>query len=294
MSLLTKARKAVTEPFKLTREIHRSYWRFRALDGIHVVSEDWDNLIVLDACRYDLFEERNDISGELSKITSSGSMTTEWMEHNFEGGRFPEIVFVSGNPNLESVAAEFAEVIRLWKRDWNEEFGTAHPEAMVDATLDAAERNPNKRLISMFVQPHAPFIGPKGRQFNQRGFTGGGIIKETDKQPIWHQLGNGKIDKDDLWTAYKENFELTLPYVETLVNELEGKTVVTSDHGNAFGEMGIYGHPKGVYIPELVEVPWLSIDTGTRKKIIPTDTLESTRSTDDQELNSRLEDLGYM
>lgn len=35
----------------------------------NVMNQDWDNLIILDGCRYDLFEEINTISGDLEKKT---------------------------------------------------------------------------------------------------------------------------------------------------------------------------------------------------------------------------------
>jgi hypothetical protein len=41
--------------------------------GIYVIDEDWDNLIVLDACRYDLFCEVSGLNAEM-KI-SRGSCT---------------------------------------------------------------------------------------------------------------------------------------------------------------------------------------------------------------------------
>ena len=48
----------------------------------------------------------------------------------------------------------------------------------------------------------------------------------------------------------------------TLIESLDGKTVVTSDHGNLFGRrlwpipLQKYGHPPGLRFPELIEVPW--------------------------------------
>lgn len=33
-------------------------------DGVFVMREDWDNLIILDACRYSLFEKYNYLNGQ--------------------------------------------------------------------------------------------------------------------------------------------------------------------------------------------------------------------------------------
>jgi hypothetical protein len=66
--------------------------------------------------------------------------------------------------------------------------------------------------------------------------------------------------------AYRSNLDLVFPIVETLLSIFKGKTIVTSDHGQACSERAtplkipIYGHPNGVHIPTLVEVPWLVIN----------------------------------
>ncbi len=45
-----------------------------------VFREDWDNLIVLDACRHDLYEE---VNGETDHRITLGSRTMEFLEKNF-------------------------------------------------------------------------------------------------------------------------------------------------------------------------------------------------------------------
>jgi hypothetical protein len=47
-----------------------------------------------------------------------------------------------------------------------------------------------------------------------------------------------------------------LDEVETIVQDVEGDIVVTSDHGNAMGEWGVYGHPARVPIAAIRRVPW--------------------------------------
>ncbi|TKX67638.1 hypothetical protein [Halorubrum sp. GN11GM_10-3_MGM] len=64
-------------------------------DGVPVVEKDWDNLIILDACRYDLFQEVSEVDGELSPAVSLGSSTGEFMRKNFGGGEFLDLVYIS-------------------------------------------------------------------------------------------------------------------------------------------------------------------------------------------------------
>jgi hypothetical protein len=117
--------------------------------------------------------------------------------------------------------------------------------------------------------------------------------------PFWQQPMAGAWDasNEDIWDAYRENLRMVLPHVENLLGELEGKTVVTADHGNMIGERGTpipiseYGHPRWIYADELVTVPWLTHRNGTRRTI----TAESGNSSNvaSENIQQRLEALGY-
>lgn len=49
-------------------------------DGFDPMAEDWDLLIVLDACRFDSFRDAFNryFEGELREVRSRGSCTPEW------------------------------------------------------------------------------------------------------------------------------------------------------------------------------------------------------------------------
>ena len=49
---------------------------------VNVVEEDWDFLIVLDACRFDYFLEvyKDFFDGKLEKIISASFSTVEWLK----------------------------------------------------------------------------------------------------------------------------------------------------------------------------------------------------------------------
>ncbi|ELZ23103.1 hypothetical protein C475_15679, partial [Halosimplex carlsbadense 2-9-1] len=92
------------------------------------------------------------------------------------------------------------------------------------------------------------------------------------------------------------------PRVKELLGELSGKTVVTSDHGNMLGERARpipireWGHPDGVYTPELVTVPWLEYESGPRREVVaeaPVDETESGDAVEDDVVAERLRNLGY-
>src|SRR6056297_529711 len=69
-------------------EINNFVFRARYGPGTRVMDEDWDNLIILDACRYDMFAEQVDLDGELESRISLGSTSEEFLEQNFGDNTF--------------------------------------------------------------------------------------------------------------------------------------------------------------------------------------------------------------
>jgi hypothetical protein len=267
-------------------------------EGIDIMSQDWDNLIVLDGCRHDMFADCCEISGEYDTVLSGGSSTREWLRYNFDGREFADTVYVSANAQAErfGMLESFYNSERLWLDDWDDDLFTVRPEVVADRTIEAEEKYTEKRLISHWVQPHYPFIGEKGQEIDHKGFSLGGEVEEaTEHKNIWKKLRDGEIDKDTVWEAYVENLEITMPHVERVCDELEGKTVVTADHGNALGEWGIYGHPHNRFIESLVEVPWFVADFEGRKQTAEGNMSEEnkTSGTEDDVIEDRLQALGY-
>lgn len=301
-------------PYVVRTTTVQPYFRYLARnDGIAVVDEDWDNLLILDACRYDMFADDNTIEGELSSRISRGSNTQEFLERNFGDGEFHDIVYVTANPQVDvRLDAPFHAVVSVWRDAWDDEFNTVLPEAMVEATLRAQEKYPNKRIISHFVQPHYPFVGERGQalfekqagiELSRRMATG--EAAESDHLNVWDLLQRGEVDERDVWEAYRENLRVVLPAVQRLVDELSGRTVVTADHGNLVGEyphpcpvpLKMYGHPPGVYAENLVKVPWLVVEGQKRRTVVAeAATARATQSTDEDvdEATARLRDLGYL
>jgi hypothetical protein len=261
------------------------------------MSQDWDNLLILDACRYDMFRRLNPLGGDLRPVVSKGSTTVEFLRKNFEADQYADAVYVSANPHVQNhgVDEKFFDRLRLWETHWDEDLSTVPPDAVVDASVDIHERHPHKRLIIHFIQPHYPFIGETGCAIEHGTVTGDGLIyDEREVADVWTKLERGAVTRERVWEAYLENLELLFPHVETLTERLDGKTVVTSDHGNALGEWGLYGHPGGRYLSALVKVPWLVIDGGPRRRIEAGTTRATTVDTNvDERLGERFENLGY-
>jgi hypothetical protein len=253
-------------------------------DGCDVMAQPWDQLIILDGCRFDTFEQYNTIQGSLEVRLSKAARTPEFLERNFSGATHRDVIYVTANPmhrvdrwcsvDLDRV---FYEVVDVWATDWDEELGTVHPETMTSATKHVRERFPERRVISHFVQPHFPFIGPLGRELAHSGIRGKGLAEqesvEDQQKQVWQALREGDFSVDRVRAAYEENLKLALPHIKELVETSDGVTVVTSDHGNHFGEFAwpfpirLYGHPGDFRTPELIRIPWLTVgDVESRSK----------------------------
>lgn len=293
----------VAYPFAVRKLILQPYYQnLSDHTGVHIMDEEWDNLIILDGCRYDMFEEMYSGPGELTSIRSLGSATPEFLRKNFGRNEYHDTVYVTANPQVSvHLDDPFHDVISVWETSWDNELNTVHPEAISEATIKAHQRYPNKRIISHFIQPHYPFIGEYGRL--QLGTQAGVELSkrmandehaESDDDHAWLQLSKGILREDELKKAYYENLQLALQYVNELVDCFDERTVVTSDHGNLYGQRGplgfsVYGHPNGVYHEDLITVPWLVVGEES-KRIISEPPKKREVS---ENINERLTHLGY-
>jgi len=292
--------------------ILKPYYRLFGPDGDDFMAEDWDNLLILDACRYDIFEKSCKIDGGLERRISVGSSTPEFLKNTFKGGSFQNTVYVTANPQvaLRLDSEIFHEVIDVWKSDWDDELDTVRPEPVTKAALEAQEQYPNKRLLVHYMQPHYPFIG-KTSQDELEDHSGFELTKRLasdekanrDTLTVWDLLENGELTEPVVWEAYLENLNVVLEDLEKSIDEFKGKTVITSDHGNLIGEtatpfnLQMYGHPTGIHAENLVTVPWLTVESSTRKEVTSEKSPESNHNDQDDKdteiINERLRDLGY-
>jgi hypothetical protein len=132
------------------------------------MDEEWDFLIVLDACRYDYFLKtyKDFFDGELKKIYSPGSSTPEWCINTFIK-RYDDVVYVSSNPHINSKfefkgfnsKEHFFKIIDVWDWGWNKNLGTVHPKTVNGSVKIYLKKFSDKRFIIHYMQPHEPYIG---------------------------------------------------------------------------------------------------------------------------------------
>lgn len=227
-----------------------------------ILDRDWDNLLILDGCRYDLYDTTV-ISEAVPKRVSLGSSSQDYIRQTFTGKTCPDIVYITANPHFhpslftdltgKEPGDVFHAVYDSYLDRWNDTHGTVLPRDLLEDVRDAAAEYPDKRKVVHFMQPHVPFV--------QTPLAEGGLSPDKSKEEdgVWRKAEQGLLDRSQIWAAYRENLEYVLSYARDTADTLSGKTVVTADHGNLVGENGRYGHPSGSDAAPLREVPWHEI-----------------------------------
>ena len=218
----------------------------------------------MDGCRLDVAEEVfKDYNVESTK--APGSSSREWAEHFSEAPELHDVIYVSANPHISNEMIEelagqnpFFMIYDVWKTDWDEELGTVKAEAVNEKIREVKNMHPDKRIIAHYMQPHHPFIGEK--RIDGDGFRfPGEMRREEQKDLVWDKVRQGEITNQEAWEAYCSNLKYIKESLETLKPDLNGELVLTSDHGNLFGERGMYAHPPKAHLKTLTEVPWIKV-----------------------------------
>jgi len=152
--------------------------------------------------------------------------------------------------------------------------------------IDAHEEFPNKRLIVHYMKPHAPHLGETSNELRD---------EFGDVYPgIFMLYRSGVISKQTLRESYVETIELVEPRVRSLLEELDGKSVVSSDHGENLGERrhGLTQVGHGNPTPECYRIPWLEVEYTDRREITETPPTEFDRA-DEEAIEESLSALGY-
>lgn len=261
-------------------------------ETVSFADEEWDNLVIMDACRYDTMAANSIFEEKVEPRFSNASHTHEFLEKNFSGSHL-DTVYITASPQVAQFGGKFAHVEHVWKDKWSEEHNTVLPEDVTDTALEMKEKFPDKKLIVHYMQPHFPFIKSQIEQGSYRGKDRGRKLPS-----VWEKLYAGEVNIDEVKRDYENNLKLALPEVKRLVEDLRGKTIITSDHGNLFGKkisclpIRTYGHPIRVKDPELNRVPWIEISAEKRKEIAEAEERHEEK-VDEKEVKKKLQDLGY-
>jgi len=254
--------------------------------GTNVFSRDWDLLVVLDACRYDALSRvarEVDVLDDVEAAYSVGSSTREWAANTFTDAYREEIqrtAVVCGNGRVtqtldsrDAMETEFAERFTAWDTVELDEFlvfdsvpdyappeprsGILLPRVVTDRAIDVARNHDADRLLVHYIPPHNPYRANALRENRE--------LADYEYRPFDYLRDGG--DRSVVWNAYLDELRWVLEDVDLLLANVDADTaVVTADHGELFGHLGLYSHPTGVPIPRLRHVPWAetsATDTGS-------------------------------
>ncbi|MFW9827319.1 MAG: sulfatase-like hydrolase/transferase [Candidatus Thorarchaeota archaeon] len=246
-------------------------------NAIRIMKQNWDYLIILDACRYDVFKLF--VHNDAKPVISGGSCTQEWLEWNFKG-EFKDVVYIAGNPyfsNFNLIRTfgfnPFYKVLEVWDYGWDKKFKTVHPKTLTEEAIKVLEKYPNKRMIIHYNQPHHPFLtNQKLIKIDSGAKKYLNNYKKKDKISAWRAAKKGIIPVREVFQAYIDNLLLVMQYVNQIVEKLQGKVILTSDHGEQVGEYMLFGHAFNYRTEELVVVPWY-IAKNTKREIFDRDLL---------------------
>jgi len=284
------------------RPVFDGVFRLKYGRGADVMDEDWDTLVLLDACRYDDFAKLNTLDGSLEQRLSTGADSKKFIKHHFRGAAHRDTVYVTANPHIGYIGDNvFHEVVADPLDKFDQNMGCVMPDVVSNAAQEAHERYPNKRLIIHYMQPHFPPIGDQGRELLRRLPESKleGVGSHDPGERLMDAVVAGQISIQEARMAYRENLEIVLQELDELIDFLNGKTIISADHGEAFGEQPYpiigklyehYRHPRAM---SLCEVPWLTIPPEDGRREIRKGERTSNNEDADRNIEDHLEALGY-
>jgi hypothetical protein len=294
--------------------------------GTHPFDKEWDVLILLDTCRVDALravaDEYEFLDPEgIERVWSVGGTSAEWMAATFDkryAGEIADTAYIASNGHAKLVleqnlspddpdkygpqmkrlnrfdnwdvtpAEEIGRLEHVWKYEpAGERGGVGHPEGhsppryVTDRAVDIARSREFERLILHYNQPHSPYVANALNEERD--------LHEYEKYPWQYIQRTG--DRETVFEAYLDDLRYVLDDVAILLDNVDAADVVISaDHGEAFGEYGVYGHHAGSVHPHVRFVPWThtsGTDNGTyTPEFEPIDEGE-------RDVNELLEALGY-
>lgn len=266
---------------------------------------------------------------EVSTVWSNASCSIDWINRNFNQypRHARRTGYVTANPFADhgSESAQSADLSKsdigyfepMYRTHWQDvtsdglatethrETGrakvgsgiaTVPPRAVTDHTITAWRTRHELRidqLVAHYMQPHEPYRSRPNWVSGDHKLLENMVTDGESKagRSIWPKLQKGEIPMEEFWEVYKDNLRWVLDDVtERLLPNVQGRVVLTADHGNALGEWGEWHHPPGAIGPSVRRVPWVTIDATDTESIQPDiETGESDAGAEEQ-----LKALGYL
>jgi len=287
--------------------------------GTNIFEKEWDVLILLDTCRRDaLAQVASDYEfiNDVESVISVGSSSNEWIANTFKRDYEDEIsntAYITANGHAEKVLFDriypevhinrprlppnmakldfvepnsFGYLEQVWKYSSQEHVGHTPPGMVTDRSIRLIREGVADHYIIHYSQPHAPYTS--------MAFEANRELLGYEKDPF-SALRSG-TSKEKIWDAYISDLKMVLNMVEILLQNIDARKVaISADHGEAFGEFGLYGHLPGLLHPQVKQVPWAETtaeDTSCYEPVISLDDIGNSANVS-PDMDEHLEALGY-
>lgn len=218
--------------------------------GIDFLDEEWDLLVLLDACRADLMRDvapAYDFIDVVDTRTSCASHSREWIHKTFmeNGDTLPEklrtqfeilkdpdnnetyaqrfgtkdcsdLTYVTWNHFSRLLDGESFELLdEVWKYGWDDNRKVVEPRYVTDRAIEVGRTRDPDRMILHYMQPHTPF--KKQVEDRQKEVTS---PEDTDVGDVFKDEENGMGENMSPFTRVQRGFtsydDLWDMYVENL------------------------------------------------------------------------------
>ena len=163
-----------------------------------IIAEDWDIVIIPDACRPDALDTAREAHSWLAKGStrwSVGGMSSQWMDRTFDHPDYDlsDIGYITGNPYSRDHVHEsrFAFVDEVWRDSWDEAVGTIRARPMTDCAIAAAREGKADRLMIHYMQPYFPNVPESVTDGVSPSMWG------DEAMSVWDDIAEGELTLDE-------------------------------------------------------------------------------------------------
>lgn len=168
--------------------------------------------------------------------------------------------------NIPKPIFTFIRRVYRWAKGIDTYLPYVRAQTKLDTTLDILRSNAGRKFIWVhLMDPHFPYY-PTNSNMPHKD-----LMKLNDK--IMDAVHNRYSPTDEELGVWKALYQQELREMDYAVGEFYRRLdthdtilVITSDHGEEFGEHGDYGHQEDKFVPELRHVPLIVV--GKEKGII--------------------------
>ena len=292
--------KAIKNPSDALTWMHNRILEQRIVTPLksrYLFDHEWDLVVILDACRYDLAATRGASHpiglGSPERAYSVASNSALWVSRTFGAAdphQLASTAYITGNVFTDRLPeAPLAYLDPVWEYAWDDDRGCIPPRPLTDRAITAGRAGRAEKYIVHYMQPHLPpLFEPEYEVKRSAPVEGEGAVGEKS---VWDRVKEGSIEEDAVKHAYQNNLDPVLDEVSILLDNFDAaKTIITADHGNYLGEGGRWGHPDYEWRSPVRHVPWWET-TATDRRTHQPDEYETTAGSVSRE--EKLEALGY-